>query len=85
MKSFIKILLFVLVSHAGRGGAWGSIIPQGARLNPTTYNNAGYYMFKEIWRAPGSFQKVGGFIEKRLADGRGIRLQENWQFKGFLD
>lgn len=49
------------------------------------YKYAGYNTFKEIWRAPGSFQKVGNFIEKRLSDGRGIRLQENWKFKGFLD
>ncbi|MNS87522.1 hypothetical protein D3C72_1214690 [compost metagenome] len=71
--------------HLGRGGNWGDIIPQGASLNPKTFNEAGYKTFQEIWRAPGSFQKVGGFIEKRLPDGRGIRFQDNWQFKGFLD
>ncbi|WP_265130976.1 hypothetical protein [Chryseobacterium oranimense] len=69
--------------HFGRGGNW--VIPQGVKQNPTMFNKAGYNTFKEIWRSPGSFQKVGGFIEKRLSDGRGIRLQENWKFKGFLD
>lgn len=71
--------------HFGRGGNWSSAISEGVKLNPTTFNQAGYNTFKEIWRAPGSFKKVGGFLEKRLPDGRGIRLQENWQFKGFLD
>jgi len=36
-------------------------------------------------RSPGSIEKVGGFLEKRLPDGKGIRLQENFQFKGLLD
>lgn len=71
--------------HFGRGGSWGDAIPQGAKLNPATFNEAGYKTFQEIWKAPGSFQKVGGFLEKRLPDGRGIRLQDNWMFKGFLD
>ncbi|MBO9620565.1 MAG: RHS repeat-associated core domain-containing protein [Niabella sp.] len=71
--------------HFGRGGNWGGAISEGAKLNPATFNQAGYSTFKEIWRAPGSFQKVGGFLEKRLSDGRGMRLQENWQFKGFLE
>lgn len=73
--------------HAGRqgGGLWRSSLSQGTTLNPATYNQVGYNTFKEIWRAPGSFQKVGGFWEKRLLDGRGVRFQENWQFKGFLD
>lgn len=70
--------------HFGRGGAWGDIIPKGAKLNPQTFNEAGFKTFQEIWRAPGSFQKVGAFLEKRLPDGRGLRLQHNWQFKGFL-
>ena len=71
--------------HFGRGGDWGEAISQGVKLNPATFNQAGYDTFKSIWKAPGSFQNVGGFIEKRLPDGRGIRLQENWKFKGFLD
>ncbi|HBV17988.1 DUF6443 domain-containing protein [Chryseobacterium carnipullorum] len=69
--------------HFGRSGNWA--IPQGVRQNPAMFNQAGYDTFKEIWRSPGSFQRVGGFIEKRLSDGRGIRFQENWKFKGFLD
>ncbi|WP_206531753.1 hypothetical protein [Sphingobacterium sp. DR205] len=71
--------------HFGRGGSWGDAISQGAKLNPATFNEAGYKTFQEIWKAPGLFQKVGGFLEKRLPDGRGIRLQDNWMFKGFFD
>ena len=69
--------------HFSRGGDWE--IPLGVTKNPAMYNQAGYKTFKEIWRAPGSFENIGGFIEKRLPDGRGIRFQENWKFKGFLD
>ena len=72
--------------HWGRGNpAWGSNIPTGAKLNPSTFNQAGYDTFKQIWRSSGNFKRVDGFIEKRLPDGRGIRFQENWKFKGFLD
>lgn len=53
--------------------------------NPAAFNEAGYKIFKEIWKAPGVFKKEKGFIEKRLPDGRGIRFQENGKFKGFLD
>ncbi|MDP9957134.1 RHS repeat-associated protein [Epilithonimonas hungarica] len=73
--------------HAGRaanGALWRTAMSAGTK-NPAAFNEAGYKTFKEIWKAPGSFKKVGGFLEKRLPDGRGIRLQENWQFKGFLD
>lgn len=56
--------------HFGRGvGDWASAISGDATLNPATFNKAGYNTFKEIWKAPGSFQKVGGFLEKRLMDG----------------
>jgi len=73
--------------HFGRvsGHAWAETIPQGAKLHSTTFNQLGYDTFKEIWRASGSFQKVGGFIEKRIANGRGIILEDNLVFKGFLD
>ncbi len=71
--------------HASRGGSWAEAIPQGVTLNPGTYNQAGRTAFLEIWKSPGSFHKVGKFWEKRLPDGRGIRFQQNWQFKGFID
>ena len=73
--------------HAGRvnGSAWKSIIPIGTTLNPNAWNKYGYDVYKEIMRSPGSIEKVGGFLEKRLPDGRGIRLQDDFKFKGFLD
>ena len=81
---------FQFQKHAGRtemnGALWiEEYLEAGVTKNPEAYNNAGYKAFKDIWRAPGSFNRVNGFIEKRLPDGRGIRLQENWQFKGFID
>ena len=45
---------------------------------------------REIIRAPGEFKSVttekgSPFIEKRLGDGRGIRLNLDGAFKGFVD
>ena len=45
---------------------------------------------REIIRAPGEFKSVTTdkgipFIEKRLGDGRGIRLNLDGTFKGFID
>ncbi len=45
--------------------------------------------FREIYDAPGGFKKVNDkglyFLEKRLPDGRGIRLQLDYKFKGFVE
>ncbi|SHN12981.1 filamentous hemagglutinin [Duganella sacchari] len=45
--------------------------------------------FREIIRAPGEFQEkvYDGlkFLEKRLEDGRGVRLNMDSTFKGFID
>jgi RHS repeat-associated protein len=72
--------------HLSRGiGPWSNSITNGSKLNPSTFNQVGYNTFKEIWRAPGSFKNIDGFLEKRLMDGRGMRLQQDWRFKGFLD
>ncbi|SHM01031.1 filamentous hemagglutinin [Chitinophaga sp. CF418] len=45
--------------------------------------------FDEIMSAPGKFVPVRGdkgihFLEKRLIDGRGIRLNLDGSFKGFI-
>jgi len=63
----------------------GPCITEGIKLNLSTYDAAGIKAVKDIWRSPGEFQNVNGFIEKRLPDGRGIRFQHDWTFKGFLD
>jgi RHS repeat-associated protein len=71
--------------HFGRGSSTlASFVEKGAKMNPETFNKAGIDAFKAIWRAEGSFMKVGSFLEKRLPDGTGIRLQTNLEFKGFL-
>ena len=46
--------------------------------------------FREIMQGPGNFKAVKNskgttFLEKRLSDGRGIRLNQDYTFKGFID
>jgi len=74
-----------LSKHAGRKpGLWGKI-----KGNPKTWHQQGMKQFREIYDAPGGFKKVTtdgiSFLEKRLPDGRGIRLQMDYTFKGFID
>ncbi len=75
-----------LSKHAGRKPhIWGKI----------TGGQSSYYAqamkhLREIYRAPGKFQRVTNskgitFLEKKLPDGRGIRLQLDHGFKGFID
>jgi filamentous hemagglutinin len=57
---------------------------------PTKWHAQGMKHFREIMRAPGKFRTVsykGGikFQEKRLPDGRGLRLNMDNTFKGFID
>jgi filamentous hemagglutinin len=45
---------------------------------------------RAVVRAPGKFVLVKNsagisFLEKRLADGRGVRLNRDLTFKGFID
>lgn len=75
-----------LSKHAGRNpGIWGRL-----RGSIDTWHEQGMRHFREIYRGPGSFQRVTTdkglqFIEKRLPDGRGIRLNLDYTFKGFVD
>jgi hypothetical protein len=53
-------------------------------------NNMALKHLQEIIDAPGSFERVKTsmgieFLEKRLADGRGVRLNLDKTFKGFID
>jgi filamentous hemagglutinin len=54
-----------------------------------TWNAQGLSQLIEIIRGTGSFKKVTSdglsFIEKRLPDGRGVRLNLDHTFKGFID
>jgi len=74
-----------LSKHAGRNPQiWGRM--SGAMK---TWNAQAMTHFREIVRAPGEFQEKAydgiKFLEKRLEDGRGIRLNMDSTFKGFID
>jgi filamentous hemagglutinin len=78
-----------LSKHAGRPGGeviWGKIT--GASK---TWHNQAMKHVREIFRETGQFQSVTdpstglSWIEKRLPDGRGIRLNLDHTFKGFID
>ncbi|EIJ69354.1 PAAR domain-containing protein [Pasteurella bettyae] len=76
-----------LSQHAGRKPEiWGGKI----KGNMTTWNEQGIKHFDDILNAPGKFEQTISkkeieFIEKRLPDGRGMRLNQDWTFKGFID
>jgi RHS repeat-associated protein len=76
-----------LSKHAGRNpDIWGKVTG-----NPSTWHKQALQHFRDIARGPGSFGKVTDpktglqWIEKRLPDGRGIRLNLDHTFKGFVD
>ena len=53
-------------------------------------SQTGYDQFKDVFNAPGSFSPKANkngtvFLEKSLPDGRGVRLNRNGSFKGFID
>lgn len=80
------LLGHALSKHAGRNpNIWGKV-----KGNPGTWHSQGLQHFREIVRGPGSFQWVTNskgttFLEKMLPDGRGVRLQLDHTFKGFID
>lgn len=46
--------------------------------------------FNDVLEGPGEFKSITTsegktFLEKRLPDGRGVRLNQDGTFKGFLD
>ena len=64
---------------------WGKVKGSASQKNAD-----GLKHIEEILKAPGKFKLIEqngapAFIEKRLSDGRGVRLQRNFEFKGFLD
>lgn len=74
-----------LSKHSGRNpGLWGKVTG-----SPRMWHQQGMKQFREIYDAPGGFNKATtdgvSFLEKRLPDGRGIRLQMDYKFKGFID
>lgn len=64
---------------------WG---PIGGAMK--TWNDQGMRHMREIIRAPGEFKLVKNehgivFLEKHAPDGRGLRLNRDGTFKGFID
>ena len=83
------VLGHALSKHANEApSVWGKL--SGSML---AWHNKGMGHMREIIRGEGDFRKVTSigkngkqvtFIEKRLEDGRGIRLQLDYTFKGFI-
>ena len=75
-----------LQKHAGRHPEiWNRV-----RGNAGMINDMALKHLQEIIDAPGQFVKATNpvgieFLEKRLADGRGVRLNLDKTFKGFID
>jgi RHS repeat-associated protein len=80
------VLGHALSKHAGRNPSiWGKLTG-----HPSTWHNQALKHFDDIMRSPGDFIKTTtqqgiNFLEKRLPDGRGIRLNMDGTFKGFID
>jgi hypothetical protein len=78
---------YQLSKHAGRSinsVKWKSLLNSG-KINPANWDQAGRKAFRQIWRSEGQWKNTGQFWEKRLSDGRGIKFQHDWKFKGFVD
>lgn len=75
-----------LSKHAGRNPEiWGKMTG-----SMSSWNNQAMKHLREIARGPGSFKKIKNdrginFMEKVLPDGRGVRLNMDGTFKGFID
>ena len=74
-----------LAKHAGRNPEiWGKVT--GAMKG---WNDQAMKHVRDIVLAPGGFAKVTqgkiSFLEKRLPDGRGLRMNMDGTFKGFID
>ncbi|MEZ4775866.1 MAG: hypothetical protein R3D00_21980 [Bacteroidia bacterium] len=74
-----------LSKHVRNPSIWGKLVG-----DKSTWHNQALQHFDDIMNAPGSFIKKTNdyginFLEKRLSDGRGIRLNMDKTFKGFID
>jgi len=75
-----------LQKHAGRNpDIWGKVKGGPDQINKTAQKH-----LEEIIDAPGDFVMVTNdrgitFLEKKLPDGRGVRLNLDGTFKGFID
>ena len=74
-----------LQKHAGRNpDIWGKVSGNSANINKTAMQH-----IDDIISGRGEFKTVQtngiSFLEKMLPDGRGIRLNMDGTFKGFID
>lgn len=75
-----------LQKHSGRRpDIWGEI-----KGGPNQINQTALKHLQEILEGPGEFMEVKNprgikFLEKKLPDGRGVRLNLDGTFKGFID
>lgn len=74
-----------LQKHAGRNpDIWGKVSGNSENINNTAMQH-----INDILNGPGNFKVVESnghsFLEKMLPDGRGIRLNMDGTFKGFID
>jgi len=75
-----------LAKHAGKHPeVWGKIVG-----SMRTWSDQAMKHFREIVRGPGDFKEVANkdgiiFLEKLIEDGRGVRLNMDGTFKGFID
>ena len=77
-----------LSKHANRPG--GSAIWGKLKGHISTWHDQASKHYNDIMSAPGGFRRVPNeegiiFLEKRLPDGRGLRLNRDQTFKGFID
>ena len=80
------VIAHALSKHAGRNPAvWGKMTG-----SMKSWNEQAMKHLREIARGPGEFKPVTNdagitFLEKKLPDGRGVRLNMDGRFKGFID
>jgi RHS repeat-associated protein len=60
---------------------WGGKV----KGNSASVNAQAEQHLREILDGPGEFVQNGKFLEKKLPDGRGVRLNQDGTFKGFID
>ena len=83
----LTVLAHSFSKHAGRHPeTWGEL-----KGSMSTWHNQALDKLNNICNAPGDFIKVADpntglqWIEKRLLDGSGVRLNQDYTFKGFID
>lgn len=75
-----------LQKHAGRNPQiWGKVKGNSEQINKDALSH-----LNDILKGDGEFQKIKAsngveFLEKKLSDGRGVRLNLDGTFKGFID